>query len=114
MVKEFLLKFYNIRVSVRQIKKKISSYFSGDYIKSSRYIANEEFLKPVIEILLYEQFLGKLDENNYLKILNFLKSIFEREDKLKLKTWFWSFYRGDIDLDFIYWENYINVSRTLL
>lgn len=112
-IKEFLLRSYDIEVSVRQIKKRISSYFSGDYIKSSRYNANKEFLKPLIEILLYEQFLGKLDEKKYLKILNFLKSIFEKEDKLKLKTWFWAFYRGDFNLDFTYWENYlkdINIS----
>lgn len=106
-IKEYLMKFYDIKVSVRQVKKRISSYFSGDYNKSSRYIANEEFLKPVIEILLYEQFLGNLDEISYQKILKFLKSIYEKEDKLKLKTWFWSFHRGELDLDFIYWENYI-------
>ena len=106
-IKVQLLTFYDTVVSVRQIKKRISSYFSGDYNKSSRYNANKEFLKPVIEILLYEQFLGILDEENYLKILNFLKSIFEKEDKQKLKTWFWAFYRGDFNLDFIYWENYI-------
>ncbi len=110
-IKEYLLKFYDIGVSVRQIKKRISSYFSGDYNKSSRYNANKEFLKPVIEILLYEQFLGKLDEKKYLKILNFLKSIFEQEDKLKLKTWFWSFYRGELNLDFIYWESFIKDSN---
>lgn len=102
-INEYLLKFYNIGVSIRQIKKRISSHFSGDYIKSSRYVANEEFLKPVFEKLFYERFLCKLDEKQYLKIFEFLKSIFIKEDTLKLKTWFWSFYRGDIDLDFIYW-----------
>lgn len=65
----------------------------------------------MIEILLYEQFLGKLDEKKYLKILNFLRSIFEKEDILKLKTWFWTFYRGDFNLDFIYWENHIKDSN---
>ncbi|MFX1442081.1 MAG: hypothetical protein ACFFHV_01595, partial [Promethearchaeota archaeon] len=112
-IKEYLLKFYNIKVSVRQIRKRISSYFSGDYNKTSRYIANEEFLKPVIENLLYECFLCKLDEKKYLKIIKFLKSINEKEDKLKLKTWFWSFYRGDIDLDFIYWEKIIKDSHSV-
>lgn len=112
-IKEYLLKFYNIRVSIRQIKKRISSHFSGDYNKSSRYIINEEFLKPIIEILLYEQFLSKLDEKQYLKILEFLKSIFIKEDTLKLKTWFWSFYRGDIDLDFKYWGNLIKENHKI-
>ena len=112
-INEYLLKFYNIRVSIRQIKKRISSHFPGDYNKGSRYIANEEFLKPVIEILLYEQFLSKLDDKQYLKILEFLKSIFIKEDALKLKTWFWSFYRGDLDLDFIYWGNYIKENHKI-
>ena len=110
-IKEFLLRFYDVEVSVRQIQKRISSYFSGSYNKSSRYNVNKEFLKPVIEILLYEQFLGKLDEKKYQKILNFLKSIFKKEDKLKLKTWFWSFYRGESNLDFIYWEKIISDSN---
>jgi len=112
-INEYLLKFYNIRFSIRQIKKRISSHFSGDYNKSSRYIANEEFLKPVIEILLYELFLSKLNEKHYLKILEFFKSIVINEDTLKLKTWFWSFYRGDIDLDFIYWEKFINENHKI-
>ena len=112
-IKEYLLKFYNLEVSIRQIKKRISSHFSGDYNKGSRYIANEEFLKPVVEILLYEQFLSRLDEKQYLKILEFLKTIFIREDTLKLKTWFWSFYRGDLDLDFLYWENIIKENHKI-
>jgi hypothetical protein len=107
-IKDYLSEFYNIQVSLRQIKKRISSYFSGDYERGSRYTANKEFLKSIIEILLYEQYLGKLDEKQYLKVLSFLKSIVEKEDKKKLKTWFWTFYMGDTNLDFAYWKEEIN------